>query len=64
MLGSSLMNCFDPVKYSVSPPGNETLGSKYHMAGTMAAGCHKAPSPPSNLSPDNAGEDQVTLLLS
>ncbi|KAF4803698.1 Cleavage stimulation factor subunit 3 [Turdus rufiventris] len=59
MLGSSLMNCFDPVKYSVSPPGNETLGSKYHMAGTMAAGCHKAPSPRSNLSPDNAGEDQT-----
>lgn len=67
MLGSSLMNCFDPVKYTVSPPSNETLGRKCHMAGTVAAGCHhghKAPAPLSNLSPDNAGEeDQVTFLL-
>lgn len=43
MLGSRLMNCFDRVKHTMSTPGNETLGRKYHITRTIAAHRHCGP---------------------
>lgn len=43
MFSSSLMNCFDQVKYTMSTPSNETLGRKYHITRTIAADRHYSP---------------------